>query len=152
MNSNSTYREMSLNDYIFDGCRLIDLPVLGDDRGSLVALEALRPLPFDLARIYYIFATKPGVSRGFHAHRNLKQWAICVAGACTILVDNGCERVEIKLHRPDQALEIGSLVWREMHDFSSDCVLMVLADSIYDENDYIRDQAEFHDAVHAASR
>ena len=125
------------------GCRLIDLPIRGDDRGSLVAIEPGNLLPFPIRRAYYIFGTVPGVSRGFHAHRKLRQWAIAVSGSCTILLDDGRERVSVPLDRPDRALEIGAMVWREMHDFSPGAVLMVLADTVYDEADYIRDYDDF---------
>jgi len=69
--------------------KLIDFPPLGDDRGSLVALEANKTVPFDIKRVYYIFGTKPGVARGFHAHKALKQVAVCVTGSCRMLLDNG---------------------------------------------------------------
>jgi len=125
------------------GCRMIDLPVFGDDRGSLVAIEPGGLLPFPIRRVYYIFGTKAEVSRGFHAHRKLRQWAIAVSGSCTMLLDDGTERQRISLDRPDRALELGPMVWREIHDLSPDAVLMVLADSVYDEADYIRSYDDF---------
>ena len=125
------------------GCRLIDLPIRGDDRGSLVAIEPGGLLPFPIRRAYYIFGTIPGVSRGFHAHRHLNQWAIAVSGSCTMVLDDGKQRLQVRLDRPDCALEIGPMIWREMHDFSPDAVLLVLADTIYDEADYIRSYDDF---------
>ena len=125
------------------GCRLIPLPVRGDERGSLIPLERATGVPFDIARAYFIYNTQPGVSRGFHAHRSLRQLAFSIAGSCTMIVDDGSQRVEIRLDRPDLALEIGPMIWREMHDFSPDCVVAVLADAPYVEADYIRDYAEF---------
>lgn len=116
---------------------------LGDERGSLVALEANKTVPFEIKRVYYIFYTGQGVSRGFHAHRNLQQLAICVTGSCRFVLDDGSLREEIVLDSSTTGLFIDKLVWREMHDFSADCVLMVLADQYYDENDYIRDYQEF---------
>ena len=134
-------------DFVFSRCALHDLQVKGDARGSLVALEARRDVPFDIARIYYIFGTKPDVSRGFHAHRQLRQCAVCVSGACTIVLDDGRERREIRLDRPTSALEIGPLIWHEMLDFSPGCVLLLVADAAYDEADYIRDYEEFLTSV-----
>ena len=81
--------------------------------------------------------------RGFHAHIDLKQMAICVKGSCTFILDDGISRKEIKLNSPNQGLLIEGLIWREMHSFSPDCVLVVLASEHYDEDDYIRDYNTF---------
>ncbi|MEY0151530.1 FdtA/QdtA family cupin domain-containing protein [Providencia rettgeri] len=121
----------------------IEFKKLGDDRGSLVSLEQNKNIPFEIKRIYYIFGTKDGVSRGFHAHKNLQQVAICVKGSCRFLLDDGKTKEEIILDKPDTGLHINSFIWREMHDFSEDCVLMVLASELYDEDDYIRDYNDF---------
>ncbi|WP_019671973.1 sugar 3,4-ketoisomerase [Psychrobacter lutiphocae] len=123
--------------------KLIDLPVLGDDRGSLIAIEALDTIPFEVKRVYYIFDTKVGVSRGFHAHHQLQQLAVCVSGKCRMVLDDGHTKEEVWLDSPSKGLLIGDMVWREMHDFSDDCVLLVLASEHYDEADYIRDYDEF---------
>lgn len=124
-------------------------PPLGDDRGSLVALEAELNVPFEIKRVYYIFGTQQGVARGFHAHHNLKQVAVCVAGRCRMILDDGKAREEVWLDSPTKGLIIGDLVWREMYDFSDDCVLLVLASEYYDETDYIRDYDEFTKMVNA---
>lgn len=121
----------------------IDFPPLGDDRGSLVALEADKTVPFAIKRVYYIFGTKEGVARGFHAHKNLKQIAVCVTGKCRMILDDGKTRQEAWLESPTKGLFIDDLVWREMYDFSEDCVLLVLASEHYDEADYIRDYDHF---------
>lgn len=123
--------------------KLISLKTLGDERGSLIALEENYNIPFAIKRVYYIFDTKEGVSRGFHAHIGLKQLAICVRGSCTFVVNDGTSKKTISLKRPDEGLLIEGLIWREMHDFSEDCVLLVLASEHYDENDYIRDYDTF---------
>ena len=128
---------------ILAGCRLLPLSVRGDERGSLVPIEAGRTIPFEVRRVYTVFGTKPGVKRGFHAHRDLRQLAVAVSGACTMVLDDGSKRVSLRLERPDEALLIGPMIWREMADFTPDCVLMVLADAFYDEVDYIRDYAAF---------
>ena len=120
---------------------------MGDDRGSLVALEQHQNIPFDIKRIYYIFGTAENVRRGFHAHKALEQVAICVKGACTFLLDDGKEKVDCRLDSPTIGLYIGSNTWREMYDFTEDCALMVLASELYDEADYIRDYDQFIQAV-----
>ena len=122
---------------------LINFKTLGDDRGSLIAVEEGYNAPFDIKRVYYIFDTKQDVERGFHAHINLKQLAIVVKGSCTFILDNGTKREEIVLNNPNQGLLIEGLIWREMKNFSEDCVLVVLANEHYDENDYIRDYNKF---------
>ncbi len=122
---------------------LIDFKTLGDERGSLIAIEEGYNAPFDIKRVYYIFDTKEGVERGFHAHINLKQICIAVKGSCTFVLDDGEKREEIKLTNPNQGLFIEGLIWREMKDFSEDCVLVVLASEHYDESDYIRDYDDF---------
>ena len=123
--------------------KTISLKSLGDERGSLVALEGNKSVPFDIKRVYYIFDTKQGVSRGFHAHRNLKQVAVCVIGSCRFILDNGNQRDEVVLDKSTTGLLIDNLIWREIYDFSPDCVLMVLASKHYDENDYIRSYSDF---------
>lgn len=129
----------------------IDFQRLGDDRGSLVALEIgmEKAVPFEIKRVYYIYHTGEGVSRGFHAHRNLKQVAICVAGQCRMVLDNGSVREDVWIDCPTKGLVIESMVWREMHDFSPDCVLLVLASEHYDETDYIRDYDTFLEQVNS---
>lgn len=122
--------------------KLIDLPSLGDQRGGLVAIESNQSIPFEIKRLYYIFNTT-NQSRGFHAHIDLKQVAVCVKGSCRFILDNGHVREEVTLNSPTQGLYIEALTWREMHDFSEDCVLLVLASEHYDENDYIRTYTEF---------
>lgn len=123
--------------------RLIEFPPLGDDRGSLVALEGNKTVPFDIKRVYYLFGTQPGVARGFHAHKVLKQVTVCVTGKCRMLLDNGTEKAEVWLDSSTKGLVIEELIWREMYDFSPDCVLLVLASEHYDESDYIRDYNDF---------
>ena len=123
--------------------KTISLKSLGDERGSLVALEGNKNVLFDIKRVYYIFGTKEGVSRGFHAHQNLKQVAVCVTGSCRFVLDNGKQKEEVILDSATKGLLIEDLTWREMYDFSPDCVLMLLASEYYDELDYIRDYQEF---------
>ena len=126
---------------------LIELQQHGDERGALVSLECNKNITFDIRRVYYIYNTNKNVVRGYHAHRKLKQMAICVKGYCTFTLDDGFERISIKLDNPAQGLLIESCLWREMSDFSEDCVLLVLADADYDELDYIREYETFKKIV-----
>jgi dTDP-4-dehydrorhamnose 3,5-epimerase-like enzyme len=123
--------------------KLINFEVKGDERGSLIALESNKNIPFEIKRVYYIYGTKKGVRRGFHAHKNLRQVAVCVSGSCKFLLDDGENKEIILLDSPDKGLFIDKMIWREMFDFSDDCVLMVLASDYYDESDYIRNYEEF---------
>lgn len=125
----------------------IELASHGDDRGSLISVEAQRHIPFAVKRVYYIFGTKAGVRRGFHAHQNLKQLLIAASGSCKVEVDDGNKKANFKLSSPKQGLIINNLVWREMYDFSPDCVLLVLASEWFEEADYIRDYSQFKLAV-----
>lgn len=115
----------------------------GDDRGQLVALEEFKDIPFEIKRVYYMYDTKEGVRRGYHAHKNLQQILVCINGCCKILLDNGKEKKIVPLEKPYEGLYIPNDMWREMYDFSPDAVLLVLASELYDEVDYIRDYEEF---------
>ncbi|MEH7130270.1 FdtA/QdtA family cupin domain-containing protein [Neobacillus drentensis] len=126
---------------------LIDFQILGDERGSLISLEGTKNVPFDIKRVYYIFGTKMGVRRGFHAHKNLQQILIAVNGSCKVHLNDGSQTREVILSKPNKGLQINGLVWREMYDFTDDCVLLVLANNYYDEDDYIRDYEKFVEAV-----
>ncbi len=123
--------------------RYVEFPVKGDELGWLVALESERNVLFAIKRAYYIFGTQPGVRRGKHAHRRLTQMMVCLAGQCTVLLDDGRAREEVTLARNDRGLMLDPMIWHEMVDFSPGCVLLVLADNWYDEADYIRDYAAF---------
>ena len=116
---------------------------LGDERGSLIAIEAEQSIPFPVKRVYYIYGTKSGVSRGFHAHKDLQQVAIAVSGSCEMLLDDGTEKSTVLLNSPEKGLLIGPGVWREIRNFTKDCVLLVLTDKHYDEADYMRDYEIF---------
>jgi dTDP-4-dehydrorhamnose 3,5-epimerase-like enzyme len=122
---------------------IINFNIMGDERGNLISLEGNKNVPFEIKRVYYIFETKESVRRGFHAHKNLKQVAICVSGSCKFLLDDGKNKEIILLDSSNKGLLIDKMIWHEMFAFSKDCVLMVLADGYYDESDYIRSYDEF---------
>ena len=123
----------------------IELPNLGDDRGSLMVLESNKNVPFKVKRIYYILDAKPDIPRGFHAHKELIQLAFCIKGSCNMIMDNGIEKQQVRIDKFNVGLMIPPMVWHEMHDFSEDCVMLVLASAQYDEADYIRDYEVFKD-------
>ena len=115
----------------------------GDERGQLVALEEHKDIPFEIKRVYYMYDTRKGVTRGQHAHKSLEQILICIHGSCKLMLDNGKEKKIVSLEKPYEGLYISNNIWREMYDFSSDAVLMVLASDVYKEEDYIRNYDEF---------
>ena len=133
---------MSAGEYKSEVRELV-FPSLGDERGELIALEQNKHVPFDIARVYYIIRTEQGVKRGFHAHRELEQVAVAVSGSCVFDVETCEGKSSYTLDSSYKGLYLGGLVWREMRDFSPDCVLMVLASALYDENDYIRSYEQF---------
>lgn len=119
----------------------------GDERGQLVALEEHKDIPFEIKRVYYMYDTISDVVRGHHAHKTLEQILICIHGRCKVRLDNGYEKKVVPLEMPYEGLYVANNMWREMFDFSSDAVLLVLASELYDEKDYIRDYDEFLDYV-----
>lgn len=127
--------------------KLIDFKIMGDERGSLVALEENNNIPFDIKRVFYIFGTQPGIPRGQHAHFRTKQLLIAVNGSCKVTLDDGKEKETFELNRPNIGLFQDAMIWGTMHDFSHDCVLMVLANEYYDETDYIRSYDNFLKAL-----
>ena len=126
---------------------LVPLQQKGDSRGYLVVLETNKEIPFDVKRIYYLFGTKPGIRRGFHAHHSLWQMAVVLAGSCEFLMDDGLHQENIKLDDNRKALLLPPYIWHEMFNFTPECVLMVLASEHYDESDYIRNYDDFLDIV-----
>jgi dTDP-4-dehydrorhamnose 3,5-epimerase-like enzyme len=129
---------------------LEEFKVLGDHRGKLIALEANRQIPFDIKRVFYIYGTQEGVPRGNHSHYKTKQFLLVVNGSCKVTLDDGKEKQTFYLNRPNLGLFQDALIWGTMHDFSSDCVLMVLADEYYDASDYITNYDTFLEVVNNA--
>ena len=124
-----------------------EFKVLGDHRGQLIALEENRQIPFEVKRVFYIYGTQEGVPRGNHSHYKTKQFLVAVHGSCKVTLDNGKEKSTFDLNEPNIGLFQDALIWGTMHDFSPDCVLMVLADAYYDASDYITDYDKFLEVV-----
>ncbi|KIM04417.1 MAG: dTDP-6-deoxy-3,4-keto-hexulose isomerase [Sulfurovum sp. AS07-7] len=126
---------------------LQEFKVLGDHRGQLIALEVNRQIPFNVKRVFYIYGTQEGVPRGNHSHYKTKQFLVSVAGSCKVTLDNGKEKETFDLNQPNLGLFQDALIWGTMHDFSPDCVLLVMADEYYDANDYITDYNKYLEVV-----
>lgn len=121
--------------------KLIEIKNLGDARGDLVSFESNKSIPFQIKRVYSLLNTIH--SRGYHAHKELKQVLVCLSGKCTVILDNGFTKESVVLDSFNKGLLIEAMTWREMHEFSKDCVLLVLASEHYNEDDYIRDYQTF---------
>jgi len=127
-----------------DECKIVTLARIVDPtRGALTVTEQGRDVPFDIRRAYWIYDVPSGESRGGHAHRKLRQLLVAISGSFKVVLDNGKERREIMLNHPWQGLLIVPGVWRTLEDFSSGAVCLCLASEHYDEEEYIRDYAEF---------
>lgn len=128
-------------------CRIIELPVIHDQRGNLTFIEGGRHIPFDIQRVYYLYDVPGGAERGGHAHKQLHQLIIAMSGSFDIVLDDGREQRRVHLNRSYYGLLVCPMIWREMDNFSSGSVCMVLASEFYDEADYYRDYDAFlHDA------
>ncbi|HEC1786659.1 FdtA/QdtA family cupin domain-containing protein [Campylobacter sp. IFREMER_LSEM_CL1904] len=123
--------------------KILNFSAITDKRGSLIALENLKNIPFEIKRIYYIFDTKPEFPRGAHAHTNLEQVLIMIDGSCEIILNDGKISQNIILNRPDIGLYIGKNIWREMKNFSYGAKMLVLASDFYNEKEYIRNYDKF---------
>jgi dTDP-4-dehydrorhamnose 3,5-epimerase-like enzyme len=125
-------------------CRIIDLPKITDTRGNLTFIESGRHIPFEIRRTYYLYDVPGGSSRAAHAHRELHQLMIAMAGSFDVTLDDGHEKKKFHLNRSYYGLYIPPMIWRDLDNFSSGSVCMVLASDFYDEAEYIRDYGEFH--------
>jgi hypothetical protein len=128
-------------------CRIIDLPKIQDPRGNLTFVEGGRHIPFDIKRVYYLYDVPGGASRAGHAHKKLEQLLIAIAGSFAVTLDNGVARKKVHLNRSHVGLYLPPLMWREIDDFSSGAVCLVLASASYAESDYFREYDEFLSAV-----
>lgn len=133
---------MSLED-----CIITDLPKIADPRGNLTFVEGGRHVNFDIKRVYYLYDVPGGAERGGHAHKDLHQLIIAMSGSFDITLDDGREKKRIHLCRSYYGLYVCPMIWREMDNFSSGAVCLVLASNTYDEADYFRDYGDFMKAV-----
>jgi len=124
-------------------CRLIDLPKATDPRGNLTFIEGGRHIPFEIKRVYYIYDVPGGEMRGAHAHRVLHQLMLAVSGSFEVIIDDGTCREVYRLDRAFRGLYVPPMHWRELLNFSSGAVCLVLASEFYDADDYIRDYEVF---------
>lgn len=129
---------MSIND-----CKIIDLPRINDSRGNLTFVESHQHIPFDIKRVYYLYDVPGGAERGGHAHKALQQLIIAMSGAFDIHLDDGVSKKTFHMNRSYFGLYVPTMIWREIDNFSSGAVCMVLASERYDEADYYRDYNEF---------
>jgi hypothetical protein len=133
---------MSLKD-----CKIIDLPKISDPRGNLTFIEGNQHIPFDIRRVYYLYDVPGGAARGGHAHKGLSQLIIAMSGSFDVILDEGGEKKRFHLNRSYQGLYVCPMMWRELDNFSTGSVCMVLASNIYEESDYYRDYNEYLTAI-----
>ena len=128
---------------MIDRCRIIKLPKITDPRGNLTFIESQNQIPFHIQRVYYLYDVPGGAERGGHAHKELHQLIVAISGSFDVILDDGCEKKKIHLNRPYEALYVCPMIWRELNNFSSGSVCLVLASNQYTEDDYYRDYNEF---------
>jgi hypothetical protein len=124
-------------------CRLVDLRKISDPRGNLTPIESFLDVPFQIQRVYYLYDVPGGASRGGHAHRKLQQLIVAVSGSFDVTLYDGHQKVSFQLNRSYFGLLVAPMTWREIDNFSSASVCMVLASELYSEDDYYRDLKEF---------
>lgn len=137
---------MKLN---IDACRMVPLPKISDPRGNLTFIEGGTHIPFDIQRVYYLYDVPGGAERGGHAHKGLQQLIIAMSGSFDVVLDDGQGKKRVHLNRSYSGLYVCPMIWRELDNFSSGSVCMVLASNKYDEDDYFRNYDEFMKARNA---
>ena len=124
-------------------CMIIDLPKITDPRGNLSFIEGGQHIPFEIKRVYYLYDVPGGSDRGSHAHKNLHQFIVAMSGSFDVVLDDGKEKKRFHLNRSYYGLYVCPMMWRDLDNFSSGAVCMVLASAHYNESDYIRDYSQF---------
>jgi hypothetical protein len=124
-------------------CRIVELPRIQDPRGNLTFIEGGGHVDFDIRRVYYLYDVPGGSDRGGHAHRELRQLIVAMSGSFDVVLDDGRDRRRVHLNRSYQGLYVCPMIWRELDNFSSGSVCMVLASTRFDEADYYRHYADF---------
>lgn len=130
-----------------EACRLIELPKIADPRGNLTFVEGAHHVPFEIKRVYYLYDVPGGAERGGHAHKELHQLIIAMSGSFDVVLGDGHEKKRFHLNRSYYGLYVPPMMWREIDNFSSGSVCLVLASARYDARDYYRDYDEFLRAV-----
>src|SRR5918911_2163963 len=130
-----------------DLCRIIELPKITDPRGNLTFLEGGRNVPFEIRRVYYLYDVPGGSSRAGHGHKTLHQLMIAMSGSFDVILDDGYRKQKYHLNRSYYGLYICPMIWRDIDNFSSGSVCMVLASDFFDESDYYRQYEDFLKAV-----
>ncbi|MYM95035.1 sugar 3,4-ketoisomerase [Duganella vulcania] len=133
---------------MMDQCRLIELPPHHDIRGNLSVIEGGVHIPFDIKRVYYLYDVPGGSARAGHGHIELQQLFVAMSGSFDVIVDDGYERKKFQLNRSYYGLYVPGMMWREVENFSSGAVCVVLASTLYDPKDYYHDYDEFVAAAH----
>lgn len=133
-----------------EDCQVIALPKIADPRGNLTFIEAKRHIPFEVARVYYLYDVPGGAERAGHAHKDLHAFMIAMSGSFDVVLDDSVSKKRFHLNRSYYGLYIPPMIWRELDNFSSGSVCLVLASNYYDEMDYFRDYDEFVKAAHKA--
>lgn len=128
---------------MINNCKLVDLPKIADPRGNLTFIENQSQIPFDIQRVYYLYDVPGGAERGGHAHKALSQLIIAISGSFDVVLDDGYEKKRFHLNRSHIGLYVCPMMWRELDNFSSGSVCIVLASNKYDENDYFRLYSEY---------
>lgn len=128
-------------------CKIINLPKIHEPRGNLTFIEGERHVPFKIQRVYYLYDVPGGSERGGHAHKGLHQLIVAMAGSFDVVIDDGKEKQRFHLNRSYYGLYLCPMIWRELDNFSSGSVCIVLASNHYDESDYYRDYQEFLKAI-----
>jgi hypothetical protein len=128
---------------LIQDCRIIELPKITERRGNLTFIEGGRHVPFEIRRVYYLYDVPGGAERGGHAHKALHQLIIAMSGSFDVILDDGYEKKRFHLNRSYYGLYVCPMIWRELDNFSSGSVCVVLASNLYDESDYFRDYNPF---------
>lgn len=129
--------------HVTEQCKVLNFADLGDERGKLVVVEGEQHIPFKIERVFYIYGSDSEVVRGQHANRESEFVLINVGGTSKVRIDNGHSEAIIELNKPMMGLYIPTMVWKDMYDFSKDSILLVLASTHYNGNEYIRDYEEY---------
>jgi hypothetical protein len=130
-----------------EACKIIELPRIQNAAGNLSFIEGQNHIPFDIARVYYLYDVPGGAVRGGHAHKRLLQLIIAISGSFDVILDDGTEKKRFHLNRSYYGLYIDTMIWRELDNFSSGAVCLVLASTAYDESDYYRNYDDFTAAL-----